>query len=229
VIFGGNGSRFLDWLSGFRPFARSRPAENFFVPLFREIFEAGLGSDVSPRFEVGVSEHPKQEVALGLLTEEAAHILGSADGRTGGARTATDDDPGSIRMLVPVGEVVRFPSRSDPLRPEERVTLSGPSGILFDFGTEFPGSMIRRYHDTLLEGLGRPEAPHRDWAGMRDRLTDILRECDRGFYLPRVREELERRLRGNVRLHPSIFAIEVSLTLRKLQTELFSEPQDADR
>lgn len=229
VIFGGNGSRFLDWLSGFRPFAHSRPAESFFVPLFRDIFEAGLGSDVSPRFEVGVSEHPKQEVALGLLTEEAAHILGSADGRTGGARAATDDDPGSIRMLVPVGEVVRFPSRSDPLRPEERVTLNGPTGILFDFGTEFPDSMIRRYHDALLEGLGRPGAPHQDWAGMRDSLADILRECDRGFYLPRIREELERRLRGNGRLHPSIFAIEISITLLHLQAELFSEPQDADR
>jgi hypothetical protein len=132
-------------------------------------------------------------------------------------------------MLVPVGEVVRFPSQSDAVRPEERVTLSGPSGILFAFGTEFEKSMIRRYHDVLLEGLGRPETPHRDWPGMRDRLAAILRECDRGFYVRTVREELERRLWGNGRLHPSVFAIEVAATLRQLQQELFPEPQNADR
>ena len=230
VIFGGNGSRFLEWLSGFRPFARSRPAQDFFIPLFRDLFETSLGGDLGPRLNVSVSTHPKQEVALGLLATEADHVLGrSADGGARGARTAADDAPGSIRMLNPVGEVVRFPSHADGIRAEQQVTVSGQSGALFSFGTEFETSMIRRFHDALLEGLGRPEAPHRDWPGVRARVAAILRECDRSFYVTAVRDELERRLWGNSRLTPSVFAIEVSATLRRLQAGLFPEPQDGNR
>lgn len=229
VIFGGNGSRYLDWLSGFRPFTQSRPAQDFFIPLFRELFEASLGGDVSPRLEVTLSAAPKQEVALGLLTVEADHVLRSADSGVQDARAGQDDAPGSIRILNPVGEVASFPGHSDPLRPEQPVTISGQSGALFAFGAEFESSMIRRYHDTLLEALGRAEAPHREWPSVRDRVTAILRDCDRSFYITAVREELERRLWGNARLTPSVFAIEVSATLRRLQSVLFPEPQDGHR
>jgi hypothetical protein len=229
VIFGGNGAQFLDWLTGFRPFAGSRPGQDFFGPLFRDIFEASLGSDLPSRLDVSVSEAPKQEVALGLLTAEADHVLQPADGQGTGGRTPTDDAPGSIRMHHPVGEVARFPDKPDGVLPGSRVTLSGQSGAMFAFATEFETSMIRRYHDTLLDGLGRADAPHREWPGVRDRITSILRECDRGFYVRTVREELERRLRGNSQLNPSVFSIEVAATLRHLQTGLFPAPQDVGR
>jgi hypothetical protein len=228
VIFGGNGSRFLEWLSGFRPFAGSGAAQDFYEPLFRDIFESSLGSDLPPRLEITMSRAPKQEVALGLLTAEATHALRSVDGADRKDLRAGDDAPGTIRVHHPVGEVARFPHRSDPVPAEERVTLSGHGGALFSFGTEFEGSMISRYHAALLEGLGRSEAP-REWPSVRDRMTTILRECDRSFYLVAVREELERRLRENSQLNPSVFAIEVAATLRHLQAALFPEPQDATR
>ncbi|HET7463734.1 MAG TPA: hypothetical protein VFJ82_20940 [Longimicrobium sp.] len=246
VMFGGNGSRYLEWLSGFRRFAGSRPAQEFFIPLFRDLFEASLEADLGARFEVIVSPAPKQEVALGLLSTEAGHLLRGADGQTHGTRAATDDAPGSIRKHHPVGEFSRFPGHSQGIRPEQEVTVSGPSGTLFSYAAtadaasspppeggraadEFEGSMIRRFHTTLLEALGRPDAPHREWPGVRDRMAAILRECDRSFYIPRVREELERRLWGDARLTPSVFAIEVAATLRHLQEALFPEPQDGRR
>ncbi|HET7233903.1 MAG TPA: hypothetical protein VFJ16_28085 [Longimicrobium sp.] len=229
VVFGGNGSRFLDWLSGFRPFARSRPAQDFFIPLFRELFETTLGGEVNPRLEVIASPQPKEEVALGLLTAEAGHLLGRADGRAEGARVATDDAPGSIRVLNPVGEVVRFPGQAEAVPAERPVTVTGQSGSQFSYGGDFESSMIRRFHTALLEGLGSAEAPHRDWPGVRDRAAAILRECDRSFYITAVRDELERRLWGNARLTPSVFAIEVSATLRRLQAALFPEPPDGSR
>lgn len=222
VIFGGNGARLLEWLTGFAPFDRARG--EFFTTLFGELYEAGRGGEHAGRLEIGVTRAPKQEVALGLLTAEAEAALRQGD-RPG---TGPDEDGPAIRILHPVGEPARFPDRPDGVSAEARVQLSGHAGALFSFAGEFEDSSIRRFHTVFLEAIGRPGAPHSDWLGVRDRLVALLRECDRSFYITAVRGELERQLQRSPQITPSVFAIEVSATLRHLQSALFPQADDGN-
>lgn len=75
VFFGGNGSRFLDWLVAFSDWSTAQ--KETCLRAFSAILHAGLAPNegtamsLAPRLDVRASASPKHEVAVGLLLAEA--------------------------------------------------------------------------------------------------------------------------------------------------------------
>ncbi|HEU4560719.1 MAG TPA: hypothetical protein VFS20_22895 [Longimicrobium sp.] len=75
VFFGGNGSRFLDWLVAFSDWTSAQKGQ--YLRAFSAILHAGLAPTAEkaaaepPRLDVRASASPKHEVAVGLLLDPA--------------------------------------------------------------------------------------------------------------------------------------------------------------
>lgn len=208
LFFGGNGSGYLHWLTEFRSWndASSRDAFGGFL---QKMLEAGYGKPLGDKLEIRTSSRPKHEVALGLL-EDAGSAM-------------TQD----VRTEPPVGEAVTLPGdqgATSTYEPEGMLPSAelGERGVArLRYARPFDEWEIARFNAAFgqeLGGLATSVDPA--WRGIHRRFRELSGSLNERFYYGQVMNALEEHLRKDDIGAVTVFVLEATATLRRLEQEL---------
>jgi hypothetical protein len=208
VVLAGNGSRFLEWLQ--REWGAS--LSNPFREVLLDVLTRAAGRPQARPPRVVLSPSPKQEVALGLVSDsDQARKL-----------TVSDTARGSV-----VGERVRIEragaqptvyGETSRIASHLTATTDTISGISWEEGP----MEIDRFHEALIasarERLATQGGP---WAAFPGRLRHALDDLGPAGIQQATRVRLEKLLRETRGVPGSLFMVEAAAVLDHLMDALF--------
>ncbi len=203
IILCGNGSRFLDWLTGF---SATQPKTSY-EDVFRRMFHVAAGSDTladTPR--INQSRFPKLEVVYGLVHQGP-----------GGTNTP------QARHLGPLaGEALELSTADQKWAPTDSMnkefTLSDLGSLTVADGPQ----EVDRFHEEFLRALD-PLSDDKHWAKGQSALREILERLDGKRVSQKAHFRLEQLVRERGGYKTSFFILEVGIVVEELLTKFFKQ------
>jgi hypothetical protein len=210
LFYGGNGSGYLHWLTEFLPWnvAPTRPA---FSGLLQRVLEEGWGRPLATNLTILTSSRPKHEVALGLLEEE--HGIE-------GDRAPSQPPVGEAIQLGNAGEGIE--RRPDAMLSSADLQERGVRQLRFSL--PLTEREITRFHKVFIDqlaGLGATVDPQ--WRDVARGVDQVLRSLPEQFFDGQIREALATHLKRDDIGAVTIFVLEATAALRRLEHELMRQ------
>jgi hypothetical protein len=207
VVLGGNGSRYLDWLTNFKT-ART---DSIFRKALGDLLLSASEVDSADPIIIELSTQPKAEVAGGLAAKhDIAELV-----ETGTARTPVVGES----VVLPFNAGTRSFAPADRLRAEDILLpamipqITWPNGKL----------EIERFHESLIEVSRGLKEYGGQWEDASARYADLFGRISsrelRDETIGRL-EVLATREKG---FRGSIFMVEVAVVLERMLKEFFEE------
>jgi hypothetical protein len=210
VYLGGNGSRYLDWLTDF---AR-KPEQDRFKRALGTLLLNAAGAPADMKLpEIRLSEHPKREVALGLVAKadpqnDKVPIITSVCGED--VRAGIGERPGGVMTFSPGSRL-----KTQDVIVENRVSELEWIGDRME---------IERYHDALI-GVCAGVADHGGaWPLAANRYQRVFESLDARSLQHLTKTRIENLANSHQSYRGSIFVLEASLVLEHMLETFFASP-----
>lgn len=213
VIVAGNGSRYLHWLTDLEP----RPDKIFLNFVARMMAEgADAAEEALPTVEI--SDHPKSEVALGLVAKVAPGDLGVADavGDTlAGEHVRVTFDGAAAQSLTPTSR----------LRPDQAFSAATVSTLHFDPSA----SEISRFHEAFVKALPDLARYGSQWGSIGTKLRARLNGLSLAAIHTHVSSRLQYLAQEQDGFRGSLFILEAAAVLELTANESSSSGNSQQR
>lgn len=193
LMFAGNGSKYLDWLTALNPWEKSRKTE--ITQFLRKMVVNGsqsLEESIDIKFQV--SPYPKQEVALGLVYDDPDNM---------------NVQPKTLQAKALLGEAIKISAKE---MDEWQSTSDNPfteENKSFSYLKDFQETAISKFNSSFIETLDTIEHSRKS----KQKMKGILHGVKQNELLNHVMQRLTHLLQREQKYEGSLFILEVTVCL----------------